>query len=276
MKNILVPTDFSTTATIALGFAIEMAKKANANVHVLHVIELPTHYLYNYPFQGDVIDVMKQQANEAFESWNMAHANENRGLKIKFYCEQSEVIVTINRYAEEYEADLIVMGTHGISGLLEYFVGSTTEKMIRFAKVPVLAVKAATKIEAIKNIVFPTTLGLNETALVREIKALQQFFKAHLHVIYINTQLNFKNSTEIRAQMDDYVKHYDLQNCSLAVVDAKSEQIGIMEYAKKVSGPIITMATHSRRGLSHFFTGSITEEVVTHVDCPIWTYSLRG
>lgn len=271
MKHILVPTDFSKTALQAMQFAIEISDVYHAEIMALHIIELPTNILSEYPFQHEVVKEMKKQASANFDEWS-------KGLPGNIVLEtvQSSVVSGIESFIKEHAIDLIVMGTSGVSSLSEFFVGSNTEKIVRFSKVPVFSIKKSVKASAINNIVFPTQMALNETKLVEKVKELQQIFNAHLHILYVNTPTNFRSDKEINAMMKDYLTHYDFDNFSTKVVDDMYEQSGIMSFTNELKGVMIAMATHSRRGLAHFFKGSIAEDLVNHEDCPIWTYSLKN
>jgi nucleotide-binding universal stress UspA family protein len=227
----------------------------------------------NYPFQGDVIKEMKKQAKVNYLKW-VAKIADHEAI-FTFHSEQNAVVSEIINFIEKQKIDLVVMGTQGASGLTEFFVGSNTEKVVRFSQVPVFSIKKSVKFSFIKNIVFPTQLGLNETSLVNEVKDLQAHFKAHLHIVYVNTPANFKNSEVVNGLMEDYIKHYRFENFSSHIISDIYEQPGINAYTKELSGTIIAMGTHSRKGLSHFFTGSIAEDLVNHGKCPIWTYSIK-
>lgn len=177
----------------------------------------------------------------------------------------------IRDYIEDNKIDLVVMGTHGATGVSEFFVGSNTEKIVRFSKVPVFAIRKAPKVSSIKNIVFPTALELNQTDFIRKLKSLQEFFDAKLHVLYLNTPFNFIREGDLT----NYAKHYKLTNYTLNIRNDRYEPDGIISFVKEMKADMLAMATHGRKGLSHFISGSITEDVVNHVNCPIWTCVIK-
>ena len=100
--------------------------------------------------------------------------------------------------------ELVVMGTHGASGLKELFFGSNTEKVIRYSKVPVIAVPDGAVIDAISNIVFPVSPNLYSDNLIDEIKEIQKFFQAKLHLLWINTPHLFKSDAEAKEGLQDF------------------------------------------------------------------------
>lgn len=274
MRTILVPTDFSKHALQALEFAIEISSAYKATIKVMHVVELPSTSLMDYPFHGEVIKEMKKQAEVYYSTW--VNEVSDKSSIVEFEAVQDDVVPAIEKCINEESIDLVVMGTQGRSGLSELFVGSNTEKIVRRSKVPVFSVKKSIKADAIKHIIFPSELALNETRLVENVKHLQSVFNARLHIVYVNTPVAFKREGEINALMKDYIDHYRFKNYSTHLVSDMYEYAGIMAYSNEFDGVLIALGTHSRKGLAHFFRGSIAEDLINHEQCPIWTLSLKS
>ena len=194
MKKILVPCDFTDSAIQAFKLAVEIAQKSKGEVSVLYVIELPVKYdtimAPTLSFEEVFLKDAREQAEKNFSKMQAKWAKE--GPKTKLYMEYGAVAPAIQRFIGEKKIDLVVMGTQGATGLKEFFVGSNTEKVVRRSAVPVISVKKQVKASSIKNIVFPNTLGEDQEKLTLKVKALQDFFKAKLHIVYINTPANFK------------------------------------------------------------------------------------
>ena len=161
MKKILVPCDFSDTAVQAFRFACEIASTSKGEVFVLNVVEVPVlHSSMLVPIQSyekSLIKALKGKASRNFEK-----IKEKWGGKVKIYLavEPGSVAATIGKFVKKKRIDLIVAGTHGASGLKEFFIGSNAEKIVRLSTVPVFAIRKAVSISSIKSIVFPTTLQL--------------------------------------------------------------------------------------------------------------------
>ncbi|MDZ7650500.1 MAG: universal stress protein [Cytophagales bacterium] len=166
------------------------------------------------------------------------------------------------------------MGTHGASGLKEFFVGSNTEKIVRTSQVPVIAIKGPVKAGSIKNIVFPNVLSLEQEELTQKVKALQSFFKATLHVLYVNTPSNFRRDIEVKKEMKDFAKRFMLKDYTLTIFNDYSEEEGLRNFVVESKADLVAMSTHGRRGINHLMSGSIAEDAVNHLTCPIWTYKI--
>lgn len=140
--KILVPTDFSESARYALPFAIDLAEKYGAEMHILHVVEpiaVPVDFAwgtYSYP------DIEKQLSGFVENTLEKITKDEiPSNLKVKHSIHHGKSWREIITFAKEEGMDLIVMATHGLSGFSHALYGSTAEKVIRKAPCPVLTIR---------------------------------------------------------------------------------------------------------------------------------------
>jgi nucleotide-binding universal stress UspA family protein len=146
VKSILVPSDFSAPSDLATDYAIDMAFRYGASIRLLHVIEEPAIYPDGYV---DLPGLQQHLVNEAT----------NRLAALAAKCETARVDVTsaivtgrpatvIVEEASARDVDLIVMGTHGRTGLAHLFLGSVAERVVRTASCPVLSVRENARVQA--------------------------------------------------------------------------------------------------------------------------------
>lgn len=277
MKKILVPCDFSKPAINAFRFALDVAKRSKGMVRMVHVIQLPMlHYTLLMPvlnFEEALLQEMREKAGSRFKKLSEKYSKES--VKVSWEVEFGQPSRTLVDIIKAQSVDLVVMGSHGASGLREYFIGSNAEKVIRKSPVPVLITKDYYK-RPIKNIVFPNTLETETQAeLVAKIKALQSFFKAHLNLVWINTPTNFTSDVITRQRLETFANRFVLKNYSVHVFNYPNEEGGIIHFTQFVKGDIITMGTHGRKGFTHLINGSVAEDVANHADSLLWTYALK-
>ncbi len=274
MKRILVPCDFSDPAVQAFKFAVELALKSRGEIYLLNVVEVPVmHETVLMPtlyFEQSLMNEMKESAGKKFQKMKDKWAGE--GVSVSTYVEFGSIITTIRQFIDEKKIDLVVMGTHGATGAREFLIGSNTEKIVRTSSVPVISIKKSVKLSSIKNIVFPNDLSLENEHLTLKVKELQNFFKATLHIVYVNSPAFFQRDIVTKAKLKDFAKRFMLKDYTLNVFNDVDQENGVNNFTKEIKGDMIAMATHGRRGISHLVSGSIAEDVVNHVDCPIWTY----
>ena len=141
---IVVPTDFSTTANLALERAIALARESNAELHVCHAFEYVAPMLspYEIPVPEDFI----RQTREAAENRLAELVTEGRcaGLFCQGHILADSADPGISNLARSLKADLIVMGARGVTGLRHIFMGSIAERTVRHAPCSVFTVKPAT------------------------------------------------------------------------------------------------------------------------------------
>jgi nucleotide-binding universal stress UspA family protein len=139
-KTILVPIDFSEPSNAALDYAVELAKKLGAKIHVLTAFQLPIVGFPDgvYVASPDIAEKLTTAAQTALDE--AISKRKNSGVEITGMLEQADPRDAIVRAAEDLQADLIVMATHGRKGIARALIGSTTEAVVRTAKVPVLTV----------------------------------------------------------------------------------------------------------------------------------------
>lgn len=276
MKKILVPCDFSEQAVNAFRFALDLAKQAKGEVHLVNVVELPVmHDTVLMPvlsFEEALLKELREKAEKQFEKLITKYADD---VKVKSTVEFGATSVMIEDYASEKEIDLIVMGTRGASGVREFLIGSNTEKVVRRVACPVIAIKKHVKVEDIKTIVFPNTLEQEQEDLVRHVKELQSLFGATIHVVWINTPSAFIRDTITWQRMNEFAKRFMLKDYTLNIFNDVFEENGVINFAHHIKADMIAMGTHGRKGIAHVLSGSVAEDVVNHVDCPIWTYTIK-
>ncbi len=143
LKRILVPTDFSEHSEQAAHYAAELAKRFGAEIHCIHVVDIPADMLGTsaYYMTGpseQFLDQIREESKKNLETF----AQKNfEGAAVQTTFLEGSPFVQISRYAQEQKIDLVVIATHGRTGLKHVLFGSVAEKVVRKAPCPVLVVK---------------------------------------------------------------------------------------------------------------------------------------
>jgi nucleotide-binding universal stress UspA family protein len=140
-KTILVPVDFSDHSKEALDTAIEIAHLFGSTIHLLHCYHIQAAGIapYGIVMPSGYYDDIRDAAEKRLKDWYEMVSNE--GIQSESILSANTPSLTISQAAEEIEADLIVMGTRGLSGLQHALLGSVAERVVRIAPCPVLTVK---------------------------------------------------------------------------------------------------------------------------------------
>lgn len=282
MKKILVPTDFSRPAHWAAEVATDIARKAGAQIVLLHIVEQPTKESFSVTgqvadlsawedklFTHKLIDRNKKQLQEQVEKIEM------KGVKVIAELRMGNPFHGIHSVITAKKVDLVVMGTNSRSKLEEVIVGSNTEKVVRHSRCPVLTIHQKPSTREFRNIVYASSLSEDEKAFAGVIKNTQEMYGARIHLVRINTPMNFKPDNQVKAAMERFVSKVALKNYTLNVFNHYSEEEGILHFARAIDADLIGMATHGRTGFAHVLAGSIAEDVVNHGERPVLTYVTR-
>ena len=279
MKKILVPTDFSKPAMIAAEVAADIAKKGNAELTLLHVVEEAVGNSLNVEgqvaadgrweerlFTMKLIEKAKKQLTKLVEDPKF------EGIRVKQELRIGSPYHGMNTIITERKVDLVVMGTAGHSELEQMIIGSNTEKIVRRSHCPVLTVHAKPASKEFKSIVYATSMEKDEEVFSRIVRATQKLYDATIHLVRINTPGNFQRDVVVKKYMQDFAKKLQLKNFTLNVFNDVSEEEGIIYFADSINADLVAMATHGRTGFAHVLAGSIAEDVVSHSKRPVLTF----
>lgn len=278
MKKIIVPVDFSELSEQALDFAIETAKVTQAHVEVLHVIELSGASLYGQDMMGtshiwldNYMRDMQESAKKRMETLSTKHQYPHLSSKIETGNPYAHISTTV----AEHQADLVIMGTHGASGLNQVLVGSNAEKVVRACSCPVLVVKELVHVAQIKNIAVGLHWREVPDDLMMHLKQLQHMYKAHLHLVWINTPTDFEKDSVVYPALEQLAKKHLLTDFSLHIYNDFFEDEGLRHFAAKIKANMIAIGTHGRSGLANFVVGSVAGDLVNEARWPIWSFRIK-
>jgi len=277
MKKILVPIDFSEHSEYALETAATIAKKHGSEIFVLHMLEL-SNAIYTASSDSLSEEAVFYLKLAEKKMHTFLDRNFLEGIAVTPIVKHFKVFKEINDVIDAHDINLIVMGSHGASGVKEVIVGSNAEKVVRYAEVPVLIVKHNPILLEFDTAIFAS--DFSDEAIEAYLKAKSTFNKlnSEMHILYVNTPDNgFKSSTEIDILVTKFLKKADgnLENLtSVHVVSDYSVERGILNFANNIGADLVAVATHGRRGLSHFFEGSISEDIANHSTLPVMTFKM--
>lgn len=270
MKKIIVPTDFSEQAEHALRTAASLARKSGGEIYLLHLLDLPLHLSTqgssSLPDAVYFMKIAKEKYDEALQRDYL------EGITIHGDVKTGGAFSGIMDTVNQYDADLIVMGSSGASGVKELFIGSNTEKVVRNSEIPVLVIKEGFKPLEIQEFVFATDLGDDSSDALKKAIQFANKVKAELHLLFVNTPSNFMTSKHAEHRMEELMKKMPDANFKFDIWNDVSIEEGVFNFADKYQADLIGMATHGRKGLSHFFNGSVSEDVVNHSKIPVITF----
>ncbi len=274
MKKILVPTDFSEQAENALQVAAQLAKKHDSEIYLLHLLELPLHQVDALSVHSELPEAMffMKLAHQRFEE--VMAKDFLKDIKVHETVEFHQSFTTLMDTCKKKNIDLIVMGSHGISGLKEIFIGSNTEKVVRTSDIPVLVIKNADDNFEVNDFVFASDFQNDNNETYKQAAQLAEAFEAKMHLVMVNTANNFTTTEQAKRRMSNFTKKFNYDNVSVNIYNDETVEQGILNFSQSINADLIGISTHGRQGIAHFFNGSISEDLVNHAERPVVTFKI--
>jgi nucleotide-binding universal stress UspA family protein len=275
MKKILVPTDFSEHAEYALKAAAQIAKKNNAEIILLHMLELPHQSGDAGTGAGHELPEIMLFKNRAIQRLDdLMDEDYLEGIEVSEVIQFEKAFEGVLNITKRNNIDFIVMGSHGANGFNEFFIGSNTEKVVRYSDVPVLVVKNEIETFQANNFVFASDFSNEIKKPFAKMLQFAKTYNSHLHLVMINTPNSFKPTKTADRIMKEFISDFDYPNHSLHIYNDMNVEKGILNFSSAKKADLIGMCTHGRTGFAHFFNGSISEDLVNHAVKPVITFKI--
>ncbi|HUZ60409.1 MAG TPA: universal stress protein [Hanamia sp.] len=276
MQKIVVPTDFSKNALIAVTYSSEVAQKTGAAIYLLHVLEPGVDVLIDSVAQVNVFtsEIVKGKM-EQLAIVQKTNLENYPGIKVKTELARGTVVNSILDFAEGQQAAIIIMGTAGASGLKEFFMGSVAGETIRRAKIPVLTIPASYQMKESDKMLLATNHFEKNVALLKKIIAFSQLFSAVIYVVvFVDTDVEgipeFKEYTNKLSQYIHFLEQtFPEIRFEGEVLDGKDFEITIDRYCNKHEVDIISMITYPKTSLDRILQKSVSKKMAFHSTIPL-------
>ncbi|PVY42248.1 universal stress protein [Pontibacter virosus] len=275
--NIMVPVDFTPVSYKSLQFLNLVLEKAPVNLHLVHVIQVNAAEWAGNTDSSESIDrarlyAQEQQANQQFDE-----LRKQAGIDFTSAVLYGGLTTSLTKYAEQQQADLIIMGTEGADGWYERMSGSEAQHVVRYTHIPVITIQQDASITPIKNLLWVADFAAEKQPVqsVNTIKTLQQLFGAQLHLLQIIDKGDEPKLDSLEAGMQRFAEKLHLQNYELHFKSDDKVPAGVRNFNRETEMDLVLIGTHGRKGFSHIFYGSIAETLVNHCIRPLLTYHLN-
>jgi nucleotide-binding universal stress UspA family protein len=268
-QKILVPTDFSEIATRALRHAVEIAKRSGGEILVMYAdpFEPPLHFTAGQvPGLVEALKQTKEAATRELQEYARRNAP---GVKLRGAVVEGTAATSILRASETSGADLIVMGTHGRSGVSRMLMGSVAERVLNETRVPLMTVRDDHP-PVVKRILCPINFSEAAAAALKNAAALARLFEARLVVLHV-IEGGALADEDLQRRAEDWAR----QECSIADVETfvlrgnAAEQV--IEYARSNGIDLIVLGAEHRRFSDTTVLGTTIVRVTRHSPVPVLT-----
>ena len=277
IKRILVPTDFSEISFGALDYAAFIAIKFGAKITLLHVYELfdqvGNQQVMNYRelLEKGIHDKMQQMTMDNSNFW---------GVKIDTKIVEGKSYKEIDKAAQEVNADLVVMGTHGSTGLKsleKYVLGTNAFRTVHESSCPVITIRKGMKKPVCSNILLPLSVDKETGQKVDYAIEWAKTFGAKIHLLSVTEMIDefvadvqklndLSRETELKLQKENIVfTSKTFRNSTLSKT--------IFSHAKKMQCDLIFIMSKNDSGIGEFLVPAADRKIIGESEIPV--FSLR-
>jgi len=274
IKNILVPTDFSLTASYGLEMARKLSETHGANIHLLYIVETAGDTV----FETD--GTLKDQCTE----YNVEGLLKEAEISRQRFREQlegetdnlrCEVAIgpfknTVLSFIDKHQIDLVVMPTAGATGFKDWFSNSRAGLITSIAPVPVLTLKCDRSDSAFRHLMVGGDYSTAAPTDLEMLLTIQKHFNSKLHLVHINTSSNWLTTRRAERLMLKYAADHRLQNFEAHVYCDESVEQGLKHFAEDRMVDMI--AVKNKKSIyDRLLKTDLARNMVNHVFFPVLT-----
>ncbi|GGK85428.1 universal stress protein [Rufibacter glacialis] len=269
MATLLVPTDFSKTATNAVHYAASLAVSTGSRLLVVHTVSVPTSALpESMPLLA--IDTHLIEYSEEELQKLALQLKQTYALEVETFCLYGPFIPLVNDLVKTQAVDLVVMGTKGASNVLSKLVGTNTSTFIKEAPCPVLVVPGQATFRTVRHIAYASDFETEETVYLKQLFQVAAGLGAEVHIINVTseTELNIVPDEQV---LKSIAKNFPRQNYSVAQLPHEDVVTGLREFVEENQMDLLAVSIQDRDLLESLFHHSITKELALQAFTPLLT-----
>ncbi|MBK5277602.1 MAG: universal stress protein [Bacteroidia bacterium] len=272
INKVLVPIDFSQISLNALETAVAICKRQLATLTLIHVVE-NTYVLFPPEAGGAVGVILPELVKTANENLNelAKSLRSKHDLVINHIVQSGNPADEICRWALHKEASLIVMGTHGASGLREFFLGSNAYRVVKNSPCPVMTIPGTNQWIDFKKILFPVRMvphALEKYEMIRPIIRMNDSSLLIAGIVKKNDSTGF---VEMKALVDSIRKKImdDDVICGSEIHYCEGVAAEVLSISEKEKPDLLVITATLDTSLKDFFLGPYTQDIVNHAQYPV-------
>ena len=267
-KTIIVGIDFSDCSINALEHAIGIAQKAKAGIKMVWV----NHLDYSKEIFSVEPKQLKTEVEKKFTDLLKKYTVRLHGFPLTYEMRKGKVYKEICTVADEVEAFLTVIGTHGSTGFEEFWIGSNANRMVSSSKQPIITIRGGIDVgRDLKKIVMPFDSTKSTRQKLPFTALLAKYFDSEVIILGLFTSnlddLRYRIRNYV-AQAEDYFKENDIKfKTEFLEVDNITD--ATLEYAKNIDANLISVMTEQETRTSNLWLGPFAAQMVNHSPVPV-------
>lgn len=272
IEKILIPIDFSETSLLAIEHATFIAQLFKAELVLLHVVEkhwekfsivVPEMRIAR---PDDIINSIEKRLESIASDIRSTH-----GIKSICITANGTIFSEIISVSKEHKVDLIMLGTHGTSGVAEFFIGSNAYKVVTSADCPVISVQTHSQKLGFKDILLPIDDSAHSRQKVNHAIVLARQLSAKIHIVGL---VDFEIDEELHKfelkleQIEEYISKCNLTSTK-EIIRGKNQATMTADYAKSIGADLIIIMTDQDENITGRLLGPYAQQIVNHSKIPV-------
>ncbi|MFK7969455.1 MAG: universal stress protein [Bacteroidia bacterium] len=275
LNRILVPTDFSPCASYAGDLAIAIAAQAKSSVHFFHSAQA-------HPFWDELSEQERNQFPETFAEMHqmerrfseVLEAHKGKGVGMETSYSAGNLLQTVRKLIDKEAIDLMVMGSHGASGLQEIVFGSNAQRLVRHAHCPVMVIKDEVP-SSFSRIVFASDFGEAAIPAFDWMVKFAKLFDAELMLLHIMPEAHYGGKQLAPPpSFEPFMERADGAKVSIQSYTDLDIETGINNFVDRSKADLVAMAHYHRPMLERILVGSLTEALINHMSVPVMSINV--
>ena len=272
IANILVPLDFSEPSLNALETAITIAKQQVARITLLNVVDSSFIYGFKgvYYISEKTIDCMVEVSARMLNPL-LKKLKEEEGLNCTSEIKVGLVPESIVKTASHEDVDLIIMGTHGASGVRELFIGSTAQKVVKISSCPVLTIPSTRKWLNFDKILFPIRPIKSAIEKYGFLKKIIGNTNASIELLILASaydQIEKKLLLSLTKELKAIVAKDKIKISGVLKIGMKMPH-AVLKMSKSINADMIVITSNISADFKQFFIGPFEQQIINHATIPV-------
>lgn len=280
-KRIIITTDFSDSSFAAIKMGIDLSKRAQLPVELLHVLDIPISLnIEDVQFnrkrleQGvnnleGVIDYI-DEIRDAVSSMFRVLDNVDDDLQIRGHILSNKSPRDLSHFFDTWNAEIVVLGTNGKGE--SPLIGSFAQRLLSSTSISAINVKSSFQ-SKFKRVLFASDFTENEILVKAfdKLKTYRKEFQFEIEAVRINTPINFLSTEKINKLFDSFVENCEVDRSRLHSYNAFTVEEGVCSFAEIIQADAIAVFSQGQRGIKKLFHHSFSNHIIQNSDLPVLT-----
>ena len=278
MKTIIVATDFSINADSALKYALEINQILKAKIVLFHSYQIfvdASNLLKPIPtekeIKNSIFNLLENQKHKTLSSTGLIKSD------IELVTSAGPFIDQLLSLTEKKNAELIILGTKGVSSVKEIFMGTNTFHAIERVNCPLIAIPQTSNYHKINKIVFATNYVENDFENINKVVDFAKYFNAQVIMLHVETGKPSKSYTY--NQTEQFFQHVkestNYENLTFKLIENKNVEEAISLYLDEIKADLFALTNRQRSLFQKLFDHSLTSKIINHIHLPLMVFHVK-